>query len=248
MVKQIGGDAAVVWPVLAKAEEVLGVPGNLRRQAPFVAEPHIPVDVILTALVRPRGGVNLLMYVEEARARVAVVAGVRPGDLADAPGLDRFVCLPVAVTAGAVGADLQDLLVTPHGIAQLQGLLDRVRHRLLDVNMLAGCHGVDRNLSVPVVGGGDEHGVDVIAFEQLAVVHVAVALANVLSARDAALVDIADGQHLDIVLVAALDQAADVAGAHAADADHAHVDAVIGAQYLGRRQVHSGKGAGCGGG
>ena len=43
-------------------------------------------------------------------------------------------------------------------------------HRLLAVDVLAGLHGVDGGLLVPVVGRGDDDGVNVFARQDLAVV------------------------------------------------------------------------------
>ena len=45
-----------------------------------------------------------------------------------------------------------------------------MRQRLLDVDVLAGRAGVDRHRHVPVVGRGDQHGVDVLAGQQLVIV------------------------------------------------------------------------------
>ena len=50
------------------------------------------------------------------------------------------------------------------------GLVDGVGHRLFAVDVLAGLHGVDRHLGVPVVGGGDQDDVDILAIEELPVV------------------------------------------------------------------------------
>lgn len=43
-------------------------------------------------------------------------------------------------------------------------------HRLLAVDILAGVHGVDGRLLVPVVGRGNEHGIHVLAGENLTIV------------------------------------------------------------------------------
>jgi len=45
-----------------------------------------------------------------------------------------------------------------------------VDHGFFEVDVLASFDGVDGGLFVPVVGGGDEDGVDVLAGEDLAVV------------------------------------------------------------------------------
>ena len=81
---------------------------------------------------------------------------------------------------------------------------------------------------MPVVGRGDEHGVEVLSLKEPAIVEVAVALADVFRPADAPLIDVRDGEHLDVVGLAALDEAADVAGAHAAAADDGEGNAVVG--------------------
>src|SRR5207245_8037236 len=133
----------------------------------------------------PGGRVDALVRVEQTSAGVAVVAAVGPGDLADAAGLDRGVGLPEAVVAGALRADLQDLLRAPDAVAQLDGLLDGVRHRLLDIDVLARLQGVDRDLRVPMVRRGDEDRINIVSVDDLAIVEVAVALARFLSAAEA---------------------------------------------------------------
>ena len=107
--------------------------------------------------------------------------------------------LPAAVVARGLRPDLQHLAVPLDRVAQLDGLLDGVRHRLFDIDVLAGRHGVDGDLAVPVVGRGDQHGVDVVAFEQLAIVEIAFAAADVLGSRETPLIDIANGDDLQIV-------------------------------------------------
>ena len=45
-------------------------------------------------------------------------------------------------------------------LGQLQGLLDGVAHRLFQVDVLAGLDGIDGQAGVPVIGSGDEYGID----------------------------------------------------------------------------------------
>src|SRR5262249_46384529 len=47
---------------------------------------------------------------------------------------------------------------------------DRQRERFFTIDVLAGLHGLDGDLRVPVVGGNNRHDVDVLAVEDLAVV------------------------------------------------------------------------------
>ena len=95
------------------------------------------------------------MFFEKADAGVAIVAGVGPSDFADTAIGDGRARFPVGIAGRAVGADLQDFFVTLDGVADLDGLLDRVGHRFLAIDMFAGFHGVDGNLGMPMVGSGD---------------------------------------------------------------------------------------------
>jgi hypothetical protein len=70
----------------------------------------------------------------------------------------------------ALGADGDHAFGAADGLDHPVALLDGVAHRFFDVDVLAGFDGVDHHLGVPVVGGGDEDGVDVLAFQQAAVV------------------------------------------------------------------------------
>src|SRR5262249_39514818 len=79
-----------------------------------------------------------------------------------------------------------------------------------------------------VVRRGDQDGVDVLAVEQVAVVPVALRLADLLGPAEPALVDVADGDDGEVVLVAALDERAQVPGAHAAAADDAEAQLFAG--------------------
>ena len=65
---------------------------------------------------------------------------------------------------------LQDALLRAHGRPQRDGLVDVVGERLLDVEVLAGQHGLDRDDGVPVVGRRHDHRVDVGPREHLVVV------------------------------------------------------------------------------
>ena len=81
------------------------------------------------------------------------------------------------VVAPLLRADLHDAVGLLGDLAELLPLVDRERERLLAVDVLAGLHGVDADLGVPVVGRADDDGVDVLAVEDLAVVLVDVGLA-----------------------------------------------------------------------
>ena len=52
MEEQVGGDAARIVPILAEAEEAVRVEGTLGSRA----QPHLPIDVVLTLAVGARFG------------------------------------------------------------------------------------------------------------------------------------------------------------------------------------------------
>src|SRR3954454_24394248 len=99
-----------------------------------------------------------------------------------------------------------------------------------------------------MIRGGNEDSVDVVALEQAAIISIAFALADLLSAIGPTLIDVAHRGDLDVLGVGFLGQAADVAGAHPADADNADADAVIRAdraESCGRAE-NGGAGGQCG--
>jgi hypothetical protein len=137
--------------------------------------------------------------------------------------------LPVDVIGGVVRPHLEDLAVPLDGVAHLDRLLDRERHGLLAIDVLPRVHRVDRHFRVPMVGRGDDHGVDVLPVQQLSVIEVSLAAADLLGRRETALVDVADADHLDVLRLGALDERPQVAAPHAAHADEGHPDALVGA-------------------
>ena len=79
----------------------------------------------------------------------------------------------------------------------LQRFGDGVRHGLLAVDVLAGLHGGDGDGRVPVVGGGDQDGVDVLAVEHLPIVARGRRVGlNFLGAAEVAVVEVADHGHV----------------------------------------------------
>ena len=80
----------------------------------------------------------------------------------------------LAAHLGALlAAGLEDLAGRADGLDQGLGLGDGQRQRLLAVDVLAALQRLDGHQGVPVVGSGDGDGVDVLVFEQFAVVGVA---------------------------------------------------------------------------
>ena len=80
-------------------------------------------------------------------------------------------------------AELDDTLRRLVGAERLDGPLDGVGQRLLDVDVLAGSHGVDQHLAVPMIRRRDEDGVDIVAIEDTPVILVRVELHVLLQFR-----------------------------------------------------------------
>ena len=125
-------------------------------------------------------------------------------------------------------AGLEDLARAAEGLGQDQALGDVLRAGLLAIDVLAGVGRQHRGRGVPVRAGGDQHGVDVVAGQQLAevavggAVRVAVLRVDHLLDRLAALgLHVADGHEPDVGL---LQEAAQVVAAAVADADAADDD------------------------
>ena len=187
-------------------------------------------------------------------------------DGADLAGADEFGGFVPFLIGAALGADLQDFAGGLDGVVNLEGLAEVASHRLLDIHMLAGLEGGDGNLGVPVIDGGAVDGVDVFAFENLAVIFVGFGLIEAAGGddfageSDAVFGDVADGDGDDVVFLTVFNHVADMGvGALTADADMGDGEAAVGAGDVhrgrliltvnrGLEEVHSGNGSGGGGG
>ena len=119
----------------------------------------------------------------------------------------------------------------------LRALLDRVRDRLLDVDVLARGDGVERHLLVPVIGRPDQHRVDLAVVEDAAVLGRLERgrAGNLRGLEEPRLEDVAERDDLDAG--DRLELVHQAAGA-AARADDRDADAVVGA--LDGRACHPG--------
>ena len=86
-------------------------------------------------------------------------------DLAELAGLNDLLALDPVLPAALLRAGLDDLLRRLDGLHHLGAFFDRVRDRLLDVDVLAGGDRVERHLLVPVIRRADEHRVDLAVVE-----------------------------------------------------------------------------------
>ena len=121
-------------------------------------------------------------------------------DLAEPAALDEVARLLRAAHAHVLAAHLHDLAALLRGGDRRPRLSSqRVGHRLLDVDVLAGRERVLGHLQVPVVRSRDHHGVDVGAGEQLLVVagHRQRGRERFLGAVEVALVAVGGGLQLD---------------------------------------------------
>src|SRR5262245_24633802 len=118
------------------------------------AEPHPPIlfrQVFSSDRLRESGG-------DVAEAGDADVA-----NLADVSGADHLDALFVLLARTLLRADLHDAAVMPGGLDHPAAFADEERHRLFDVNVLAGGAGHDGQQRMPVVGSRNDHGVNILA-------------------------------------------------------------------------------------
>jgi len=154
--------------------------------------------------------------------------------------------------ADALAADLEDAVGGADGVDDFGAVGVDVDHGFFEVDVLAGFEGVDGGLFVPVVGGGDEDGVDVLAGEDLAVVAGGeeVGAPELFGVGEAAVVAVGGGDQLD---AGNLQGEFGVALALNAGADEGELDVVVGGARrggggLGEERMDAAGGSGDGGG
>jgi hypothetical protein len=186
--EQIARNAGAVVAIVAPAEEADRIERTLRR-AP---EKTVPIDRL-----RRRVGRNRVL--PSAERRVAVDPRFDQIHVADRAGAKQIARLGVDNRAGVLAADLQDAAALPRGVDDAQTLLELLHHRLLDVDVLARFHRVDRHLRMPVIRRGDDDRIDVRTRENLAVVARGeqVCAPGLPGERQAAVVDIGDRDERD---------------------------------------------------
>jgi hypothetical protein len=97
-----------------------------------------------------------------------------------------------------LGADLHDAVAFLRCLDKVLSFANGIAQRLLEVHILAGLAGRYGNRHVPVGLGGHDHRVDVLVFEQLAIVVIRRDLTPtrfLLASGDMVRVHIADGYH-----------------------------------------------------
>src|SRR5438445_529307 len=151
--------------------------------------------------------------------------------------MQKIDCFAHAGIAPALRSGLADALVTFSSLDDAPAFADVVADRLLNVDMLAGLETPDGRQGVPVVGGRDADNVDRLVVEDAADV-LLVLRGLVLGPfggrhrlADHRLIAIADGGDNAIVLAGI---ATDISAALTVDADHGHVERIVGISLLGR--------------
>jgi hypothetical protein len=195
------------------------------------AEPRLPVDVF-------RGAFLLNGVVPFALRIVTAVEALRPDELANLAGLNQLRGFVPGTGGGALGTDGEALASLLDHVVDFERFVQVARHRLFAVDVLARGHRVDGDRGVPRIVSGDDDGIDVTAFEKLAVVaeEIGILQSGLFLRPIAALVEeIACGGHHDVVLSGILMDAFEVVLADAVtDTDNGDGDTVIGANDAAR--------------
>jgi hypothetical protein len=160
------------------------------------------------------------------------VKTARDTDLSQRAGFDVINRFLEEFRGAALDADLDNALGFRSDLDHAAAFGDGERERFLDVDILAGTAGVDEHQGVPMIGAGDGDGFDVFVFEEFAVVFVAGWRGAGFGGGEVEVIvaEIADGdgagvavfQETFVNLVAAV-----------AEADEAHLEAAVGAEYAG---------------
>ena len=200
-------------------------------------EPHVPIEAGFGGLFRKVAGL----------ARTAD-ADVDPLDLADDAVADQLAGDAEFLRRPLHRAGLEDAFVRPDGLHHLARLDDRLAQRLLAVDVFARLGRGDGDVGVPMVGRGDDDGVDVFPGKQLAEVVVGVAALErrvvllgvevvdaLLGVIAASAVDVAHGDDLRLRFA---EEPAHQPARLDADADEAERDAAV---RLRRRRPNAGR-------
>ena len=160
---------------------------------------------------------------------ISVPPGARQRHFAQLAGIDILFLGAEVVPAGALlHSDLADPVVHARRLHDLRPFFDPQRQRLLDVDVLAGVERVDRGLRVPVVRRGDQHHIELLHLEQLAMIGERFRVGRfLLGLVDLFRPDIAERRDLDIGI--GLEQR-HVVPASLAGSDHAENYFVVGAK------------------
>ena len=134
------------------------------------AEPEVEVEVARIGRLLDSGNIPLLRRAVVDDAHLNALQG------ADAPAdhvlhASAETIVASSVVAALLGADVEDALRAANGLHDCLALLNRKRHRLLHIYVLALEAGLHHHARVPVVLRADHHAVYAGIVEHLAVVH-----------------------------------------------------------------------------
>ncbi len=166
--------------------------------------------------------------------RVAGVRTLHPERLTDRALGYQFAGFDELRLGSVLAADLQHAPGFLDVLGDDAGFLDAMRHRLLQVDIFAGFESIHSHAEMPMVRGGDEHGIEIGAGQEIVIIVIHVFLGEaeeVAGALFAFGVEIADADDLHAAGgVGVLLDHLDVTETHPADADDAEVDAIVGAK------------------
>ena len=147
------GTGAEIPPGAPLAGVIRGVERTKRRGA----APLIPVHALGGILHIGRS-----VHLEALRPDGAVGPGVNFAHLADEASGDPFGDLTDTFAGVALIAHLGDDFIFMGRLGEDARFKDGMGDRLLDVDVLSAAHALHRDVGVRMVGGGDDHGVDVL--------------------------------------------------------------------------------------
>ena len=93
-----------------------------------------------------------------------------PGDAADTAALNEIDGVAELTPAALLHAALEDPVAGADGVREGFAFFDGVGDGLFEVDVFAGARASQATVHVPVVGGGDEDGVDLLVVEHLAII------------------------------------------------------------------------------
>ena len=212
--------------VVLVGEEVSREPGSVVEPAPPAEEALQAEGMVgrrpLELLPIDGLGASFLMNVPHPGAPgiVPVRGGLHQGDVAQDSGVDDLFRLDVALGLALLVSELEDEASVVHRILHHIVHPMRVflvaRHRLLDVDVLAGGGRIDAHPGVPVIRRGDDHRVHVVALQHVGIAEETGCASGGMSSRRSDVVgcrsqaplrpdveDVADARELDhqVVLI-----------------------------------------------
>ena len=223
MRKEVADNARVVGVVFVPAKEVVRVEGDLRGSP----EPAEPIQVLFVS-----GWIDGVSPFAVFRV-IPAIGPLTPNQRAEFTGFDPFGGLVPFGIHAALGADHVGLSGFLGGIVNLECFREIAGHRFLAKDVFTRFHGIDADLGVPIVDGGDDNGIYILAFKEFAVVAVGIGvLEGGVLARlvQIFLVEIAHGDLGDVIVLSELFLQLNVLHALFACAHIGDVNAIVCAQ------------------